>query len=269
VEYPNYDQITDPRPTLPPEAAAAVEPWFEASQRAYRAFRQRFRADPSIREEEPAIIIQHASDVFCVLVVPLMKDRPAGLEEFRHAIGSAAETAFRYAHFLYRDVQGGRMLGLWHRDIRNRLFDLAKDADDWWWNTQIVPAVWERFVGAGGVPVPAILEAEGVSASPSATEAEGGDPVIANSTPESAVTGGQDRRAAVDAFIEKCFSGPQVRVTRTMIWRSLGYKYRSEFERWENNHVRATKRSAENFARVLSMPPVDFVNLLKRRSLLP
>jgi hypothetical protein len=109
VDYPDYNEITDPRPTLPPEIRSALEPWFESAQRSYRHFRQRFRKDFTIWEEEHQLVIGHASDVFCVQVVLLMKNRPSEFEEFRNALSldtGTGDTAHRYAHFLYRDVHG-------------------------------------------------------------------------------------------------------------------------------------------------------------------
>jgi hypothetical protein len=45
---------------------------------------------------------------------------------------------------------------------------------------------------------------------------------------------GTDRRKAVDAYIEEVFSRTGKRITRTDIWKSLRYKSRAEFERWES-----------------------------------
>ena len=45
---------------------------------------------------------------------------------------------------------------------------------------------------------------------------------------------GTDRRKAVDAYIEEVFSRTGKRITRTDIWKSLRYKSRTEFERWES-----------------------------------
>jgi hypothetical protein len=53
-----------------------------------------------------------------------------------------------------------------------------------------------------------------------------------------------------------------------MIWRSAGYKKRCEFERWQSNSPKATKKAAENFMRILSMSPCEFVELLKKQKLL-
>jgi hypothetical protein len=45
---------------------------------------------------------------------------------------------------------------------------------------------------------------------------------------------GTDRRKAVDAYIAEVYSRTGKRITRTDIWKSLHYKSRTEFERWES-----------------------------------
>jgi hypothetical protein len=78
----------------------------------------------------------------------------------------------------------------------------------------------------------------------------------------------QNRRALVDSFIQRCLEETREHVTRAMIWRSAGYKKRCEFERWQSNSPKATKKAAENFMRILSMSPCEFVELLKKQKLL-
>jgi hypothetical protein len=220
-----------------------------------------------------------------VLAARLLGSRPVTFDQFRSQIGleaGAADTAFRFAHHLYHDVQGGRMLGAWHRQIQDRLWELIREAEDLWWNPEIALKGWDAFVRHGDGSVSTVQEtllpsdsAPDVSVDArhkaGAHDADVVAPVeeIARAQPVVETTNavGEDRRAMTNAFIEACLRETGVRVTRTMIWRSLGYKYRSEFERWESNHPRATKKSAENFARVLSMPPRDFIGLLKKRSL--
>ena len=79
----------------------------------------------------------------------------------------------------------------------------------------------------------------------------------------------QDRRRLVDSFILRCLRETGETVTRKMIWRSAGYHDATEFERWQRNDPRATKRAERNFARVLSMSPHDFVGNLKKLKPLP
>jgi hypothetical protein len=61
----------------------------------------------------------------------------------------------------------------------------------------------------------------------------------------------KDRRAAVDSYIETMHRKTGRKITRAQIWRSAGYKTRSEFERWERNDLRATAAARRNFTRIL------------------
>jgi hypothetical protein len=59
------------------------------------------------------------------------------------------------------------------------------------------------------------------------------------------------RRALVDAYIEHESRRTGTRTTRTAIWKSCGYKSRTEFERWERNDPRATKTAQQRFTTLL------------------
>lgn len=63
------------------------------------------------------------------------------------------------------------------------------------------------------------------------------------------------RRAAVDAYIEEVWSSRQRRITRSTLWRSVGYKSRSEFERWERCDRRASKAADQKFRAILKDRP--------------
>jgi hypothetical protein len=70
-----------------------------------------------------------------------------------------------------------------------------------------------------------------------------------------AVTLAQQRRAAVDAYIEEIFDKTGERITRSNIWKKVGYKDRSDFERWERNDPKATKAAHDRFTRILFEKP--------------
>jgi hypothetical protein len=62
-----------------------------------------------------------------------------------------------------------------------------------------------------------------------------------------------DRRAMVNAYIEEVFSTTGKRITRTDIWKSVGYKARTEFERWERSDPKKVNKTAnERFIKILS-----------------
>jgi hypothetical protein len=69
-----------------------------------------------------------------------------------------------------------------------------------------------------------------------------------------------DRRAAVDTYIEEVFKATGKRITRTDIWKSVGDKTRAEFERWESywyekHHKKGNKAAHRRFTRVLNEKP--------------
>ena len=65
-----------------------------------------------------------------------------------------------------------------------------------------------------------------------------------------------DRRAAVDEYIEEVFTKTGERITRTDIWKSAGYKSRTEFERWERDDpIRPNAAAHEIFTRILIEKP--------------
>jgi hypothetical protein len=63
------------------------------------------------------------------------------------------------------------------------------------------------------------------------------------------------RRAAVSAYIEEAVQKTGKRIKRTDIWKAVGYKTRTEFERWERNDRRATKTAHQRFTRFLTEKP--------------
>ena len=64
-----------------------------------------------------------------------------------------------------------------------------------------------------------------------------------------------ERQKAVDDYIEEIFAKTGKRISRTSIWKSVGYKSRTEFERWERNDPRATKTAHQRFSKILSEKP--------------
>jgi hypothetical protein len=76
-----------------------------------------------------------------------------------------------------------------------------------------------------------------------ATYANAKDPVAA------------ERRAQVDAYIDEVYRLTARRISRTDIWKAAGYKARTDFEHWQRNHPRATKRANERFTRLFKDKP--------------
>lgn len=138
MQYPLPNEIDDPRTTLPRHLAVALDPCFEQAQWRYREFYAKGERWP----ETPAINIlgDVAVCVFNVLVDRALNRHADDFEAFRTAISlerGAAETGFRAAHFLYKDVEGGRMLAIWHRQIQDRLQTEIKQAEHRWWQNHM------------------------------------------------------------------------------------------------------------------------------------
>jgi hypothetical protein len=65
----------------------------------------------------------------------------------------------------------------------------------------------------------------------------------------------EERRAAVNAYLQEVLDKTGEKLTRKAIWTKAGYKNRSEFERWERADSRATKTAHDNIVRVLTQKP--------------
>lgn len=61
-----------------------------------------------------------------------------------------------------------------------------------------------------------------------------------------------ERRAAVDSYIQTVLRQTGKRITRSTIWKSAGYRSRTEFERWERNDSRTTQAADRIFTRILA-----------------
>jgi hypothetical protein len=131
--YPTERQIQEFMAKLPPEIIDEFKLLVEEDQREYRRARLKNPGD------EPALIrvlFEHAAVVFKTLVAKRLRSRSGDADEFRRAIGMEggdAETAMWFAHDLYRRSGDGRMLWTWHNQIEQRIWGLARKADDIWW----------------------------------------------------------------------------------------------------------------------------------------
>jgi len=65
----------------------------------------------------------------------------------------------------------------------------------------------------------------------------------------------QDRKAAVQAYIQEVWDATETRITKADIWRKARYKSRTEFERWERRDPKATDAAHQRFARLLAEKP--------------
>jgi hypothetical protein len=65
----------------------------------------------------------------------------------------------------------------------------------------------------------------------------------------------EQRKAAVDAYIEEVFLKTGKRIHRTDIWTAAKYKDATEFQRWQRKDPRTTPTAEKAFARILSTKP--------------
>jgi glycine/D-amino acid oxidase-like deaminating enzyme len=63
------------------------------------------------------------------------------------------------------------------------------------------------------------------------------------------------RRAQVDEYIEEVFRVTKKRIFRTAIWKQARYRDATEFERWQRNDSRSSKKHDRDFTRVLTEKP--------------
>jgi hypothetical protein len=80
--------------------------------------------------------------------------------------------------------------------------------------------------------------------------------------------GGSDWRAVVDNFIRKCGQETPLKVTRKHIWKAAGHATARQFEYWQAWDAKTIAQDDQNFRRILSMSPTDFVALLKKKGII-
>jgi hypothetical protein len=80
-----------------------------------------------------------------------------------------------------------------------------------------------------------------------------------------------DRHRMVDDFLAACNreADADSKVTRKDIWRAAGHKHARQFQYWQQRSDQATERDDMNFRRIISLLPVDFVALLKKKGISP
>lgn len=86
---------------------------------------------------------------------------------------------------------------------------------------------------------------------------------VAGNGPAVAVT----RKAWVDGFIAACKRECDFKVQRKHIWLAAGHRTGRQFAYWQANSPKASKTDHQNFVRILSMKPAEFVALLRERGI--
>jgi hypothetical protein len=106
--------------------------------------------------------------------------------------------------------------------------------------------------------IDSILGLLGFTASPDSTEAAAATRPDVTAVRSS--DGRMDRRAAVDAYIDEVLKKTGNRIARADIWRTAGYKTRTEFERWESYRYegdggKGNKSANRRFTQLLNEKP--------------
>lgn len=265
MRYEFEHEIFNPAEKLTTAITNQLAPHVEAARSAYQKFHERFRGDFSVWDQL-AILFRLEEAVFKTLVVHAL-GQFSDINAYRASIGwngGAAEMAVWYARYVHREAQQPRITFLAKR-LTQRSTHLLNDAEKLWHDRGVVPEGWEDFLH--GVPDhnqedPGIApEAEPESqrsvtagcVDEDAANVRAGDPVDRN-----------NNSVLVDNFIQLCLD----ETTRKHIWRAAGYTQRSDFDRWQAADSRTTEAADRSFRRILTMPPRDFIALLKKQRLI-
>ena len=81
---------------------------------------------------------------------------------------------------------------------------------------------------------------------------------------------GERRALIVDAFLQRCNERVDggTKVIRKHIWGAIGHQQPRQFQYWQADDVQATEEDDQNFRRILSMEPSDFIAILKQKKLI-
>jgi hypothetical protein len=275
VIYPTEQDILDFFAKLPEE----VQDEFELLEKAHGNYRRVFQQFPGDERKRIERLCEIAGTVFKTQASKRLRAHSGTFEDFQRAVGldgGDAERGFWYAHRLYNLAERGRMLAIWARQIQSYLWERIEEAENMWYTPYLVPVGWKAFFGAeAGVasdemaPSSVPLSAVPPSASGSTTPQQS-KPETAGGLAPASLWDGEDasgNKAIVNDFICTCFRETGVKVTRTMIWRAAGYRNRTEFERWQASHPKATPTANQNFRRLLSMAPTEFIAILTKHGI--
>jgi hypothetical protein len=131
-EYPSESEIVDPRDGLPAATVKLLKSCFDEGQWRLREWRD----NPVGEQVAIEILAGIAVGVLDRLAQVALRKHADSFDAFRAAIGpdgGAADLGMKYAHFIYKDVSRGRMPNVWHKPIREQLYDAISKAENQWW----------------------------------------------------------------------------------------------------------------------------------------
>lgn len=194
VIYANVRDVEEVFAKLPPEVKDEFERPLEEAQGQYRRVWQQ---EPLNEEKRIEVLCQLAADVFGTRAVRRLRNHSGDSATFRSAIsleGGDAELGFWYAHRLYNIVERGRMLGTWHRQIESHLWGWIDEGENLWYNPDLMPERWNRFLGEHSTLIRQSAEADGHPETSAAEARQSAQPPAASNGAPS------DRRAPADFF---------------------------------------------------------------------
>lgn len=85
-----------------------------------------------------------------------------------------------------------------------------------------------------------------------------------------------ENKVRVEAFLDKIGASSawlahmeSRKPEKKLLWRLAGHKQARQFERWQSGNEEATGRDMDNFERILSLAPREFVSELRGKGLIP
>ena len=119
---------------------------------------------------------------------------------------------------------------------------------------------WKKFVDE-------IARVHSAAAKDSSNIEEPLGPAPAQPSPATVVNDGnmKDRKIVIDAFIAKVECEEGKKITRKDISTVAGYTDRTEFQRFQCGHKKATPTSKQKFDRVLAMESQAFIQALNKK----
>lgn len=153
--YPTVADIEEFFAKLPAEVQEGFAPPLESAQCRYRRV---WQLEPLDEDKRIVVLCEFATTIFKTQTAKLLRTHSGSFDAFRTATsleGGNAELGFWYAHRLYNLVERGRMLGTWHLKIEPHLWGRIREAENLWYNPDLVPNGWESYFGDVAPTVPA------------------------------------------------------------------------------------------------------------------
>jgi hypothetical protein len=128
---------------------------------------------------------------------------------------------------------------------------IAATARDWLWSVQGTDGSWSED-GTPGNAYLTVLVLDAIALANGEPNVTFGRKTGPNAP---ALDSADDRKVAVQNYLDEVFRKTGQRITMTDIWKKAGYKSRTEFERWIKRDPRATSAAHRNMSRVLTEKP--------------